>query len=161
MAKEFDQMEDSNRSSNPSIHQVSDPGRRVFVRGGVAGALVGLFGPLAAGALAGCATGNGTPASMGRGIGFKSVPMAAGDRIAVPEGYSAQVLYRWGDPVGVSGQMPAFAANASNSAADQALQAGMHHDGMAFFAMEGASSERGLLVMNHGTWTTACCIPTA
>ena len=53
MAKEFDQMEDSNRSANPSIHQVSDPGRRVFVRGGVAGALAGLFGPLAAGALAG------------------------------------------------------------------------------------------------------------
>ncbi|HSV60139.1 MAG TPA: PhoX family phosphatase [Variovorax sp.] len=149
MAKEFDQMEDSNRSSNRSIHQVSDPGRRIFVRGGVAGALAGLFGPLAAGALAGCATGSGNPTAMGRGIGFKSVPMTAGDRITVPEGYSAQVLYRWGDPVGVAGQMPAFAANASNSAADQALQAGMHHDGMAFFAVDASSSERGLLVMNH------------
>ena len=146
MAKEFAQMEDSNRSANPSIHDVSDPSRRLFVRGGIATAMAGLFGPLA-----GCAIGaaGGSTASMGRGIGFKSVPMAAGDTVVVPDGYTARVLYRWGDPVGVTGRMPAFAANAGNSADDQAVQAGMHHDGMAFFAAEGASFERGLLVMNH------------
>ncbi len=145
MAKEFEQMEDSNRSANPSIHDVSDPSRRLFVRGGIATAMAGLFGPLA-----GCAIGaGGSAASMGRGIGFKSVPMAAGDSVVVPEGYTARVLYRWGDPVGVAGRMPVFAANAGNSADDQAVQAGMHHDGMAFFAAEGASSDRGLLVMNH------------
>jgi hypothetical protein len=74
--------------------------------------------------------------------------MAAIDTVAVPEGYSAQVLYRWGDPVGVAGRMPAFRTDGSNSADDQALQAGMHHDGMAFFPLEG-SSTRGVLVMNH------------
>jgi len=148
MAKDFDRMEDSNRSANPSIHDVSDPARRVFVRGGLAAAVAGLFGPLAVGALSGCATTGSGAASLGRGIGFKSVPMAAVDRVVVPEGYTAQVLYRWGDPVGVAGQMPAFKTDGSNSAADQALQAGMHHDGMAFFPAEG-SSQRGLLVMNH------------
>ena len=35
MAKDFDAMEDSNRSSNPSIHEVSDPARRVGVQGGL------------------------------------------------------------------------------------------------------------------------------
>lgn len=149
MAKDFDCMENSNRSANPTIHEVSDPARRVFVRGGLAATVAGLFGPLAAGALAGCATaGSGNAASLGRAIGFKSVPMAAVDRVVVPEGYSAQVLYRWGDAVGVAGQMPAFKADASNTAAEQALQAGMHHDGMAFFPIEG-SSQRGLLAMNH------------
>ena len=149
MAKDFDCMENSNRSTNPTIHEVSDPARRVFVRGGLAATVAGLFGPLAAGALAGCATaGSGNAASLGRAIGFKSVPMAAVDRVVVPEGYSAQVLYRWGDAVGVAGQMPAFKADASNTAAEQALQAGMHHDGMAFFPIEG-SSQRGLLAMNH------------
>ena len=149
MAKDFDCMENSNRSANPTIHEVSDPARRVFVRGGLAATVAGLFGPLAAGALAGCATtGSGNAASLGRSIGFKSVPMAAVDRVVVPEGYSAQVLYRWGDAVGVAGQMPAFKTDASNTAAEQALQAGMHHDGMAFFPIEG-SSQRGLLVMNH------------
>ena len=39
MAKDFDTMEDSNRSSNPSIHDVCDPKRRVVLQGGV-GALV-------------------------------------------------------------------------------------------------------------------------
>jgi len=150
MAKDFERMEDSNRSTNPSIHDVSDPARRIFVRGGLAAAASGLFAPFALGTLAGCAaTGSaGNAAALGRGIGFKSVPMAAIDRVAVPEGYTAQVLYRWGDPVGIAGQMPAFKPDGSNSAAEQALQAGMHHDGMAFFPVDG-SSQRGLLVMNH------------
>lgn len=150
MAKDFERMEDSNRSANPTIHEVSDPARRIFVRGGLAAAATGLFAPFALGPLAGCATtgGAGNPSGLGRGIGFKSVPMAAIDRVAVPEGYTAQVLYRWGDPVGIAGQMPAFRPDGSNSAAEQALQAGMHHDGMAFFPVDG-SSQRGLLVMNH------------
>ncbi|HSM27966.1 MAG TPA: hypothetical protein VK855_07680 [Thioalkalivibrio sp.] len=40
MAKDFDSMEDSNRSANLSIHEVSDPARRVFLLGGI-GALTG------------------------------------------------------------------------------------------------------------------------
>ncbi|OUL98755.1 PhoX family protein [Variovorax sp. JS1663] len=153
MAKDFNDMEDSNRSANPTIHEVSDPARRVFIRGGLAATATGLFGALAGCAAFGGNGGNGhdevsSAASLGRSIGFKSVQMAAVDRVVVPEGYSAQVLYRWGDPVGIAGQMPAFRADGGNTAAEQALQAGMHHDGMAFFPIEG-SSQRGLLVMNH------------
>ena len=44
--------------------------------------------------------------------------------------------------------MPSFKDDASNSAADQALQMGMHHDGIHFYALDQTSS-RGLLVMNH------------
>ena len=69
------------------------------------------------------------------------------DRITVADGYSATAFMPWGEPVGVAGNMPAFKDDASNSAADQAVQMGMHHDGMHFFALEG--SRRGLLVMNH------------
>ena len=147
MAKDFEQMEDSNPSANPTIHEVSDPSRRVFVRGGLAAAVAGLFGPLAAGTLAGCATTGSSVSTLGRAIGFKSVPMAAVDRVVVPEGYSTQVLYRWGDATGIAGRMPAFKADGSNTADEQALQAGMHHDGMAFFSLDG--SNRGLLVLNH------------
>jgi secreted PhoX family phosphatase len=43
--------------------------------------------------------------------------------------------------------MPAFRMDASNSAADQAVQAGMHHDGMHYFPIDG--SRHGLLAMNH------------
>jgi len=146
MAKNFDRMEDSNPSANPTIHEVSDPARRVLVRGGLAAAVAGLFGPLA-GCASTAAGGSGAVAGLGRAIGFKGIAMAAVDQVVVPEGYSAQVLYRWGDPTGVAGSMPAFKTDGSNSADDQALQAGMHHDGMAFFPIEG--SNRGLLVLNH------------
>ena len=147
MAKDFSTMEDSNTSLNPTIHDVSVPSRRVFLRGGVAAAAAGLFGPMA---LVGCAStpaAGSNPAALGRSIGFKSVPMAALDTVTVPEGYTARVLYRWGDAVGIAGQMPAFKTDGSNTAAEQNLQAGMHHDGMAFFALDG--SQRGLLAMNH------------
>ncbi|WP_242616874.1 PhoX family protein [Rivibacter subsaxonicus] len=143
-------MEDSNRSANPSLHQVSDPARRVLLRGAAGASAAALLAP-AAGALGGCATPTDPAiASLGRRIGFASVPMPASatDTLTVPPGYTASVLYRWGDPVGVPGAMPAFAPDASNSAAEQALQAGMHHDGMHYFAIEG-SSRRGLLALNH------------
>jgi secreted PhoX family phosphatase len=57
------------------------------------------------------------------------------------------VFFRWGDPVGIAGAMPPFRMDASNSAADQAVQAGMHHDGMHYFPIGG--SRHGLLAMNH------------
>jgi secreted PhoX family phosphatase len=57
------------------------------------------------------------------------------------------VIAPWGEPVGVPGAMPAWRPDASNSAADQALQMGMHHDGVEYLPLDG--SQRGLLVMNH------------
>ena len=67
--------------------------------------------------------------------------------LVVPEHYEVQILLAWGDPVGVPGKMPLFRTDASNSAAEQALQAGMHHDGMHFFPLR--ERHKGLLVLNH------------
>ncbi|MGA0611378.1 PhoX family protein [Caldimonas sp. KR1-144] len=147
MAKDFSTMEDSNRSANPSVHELSDPARRVILRGALGAGAIGLIAPLAAG----CASGGSPASGLGRSIGFASVPMpaTASDTLSVPPGYTARALYRWGDAVGVAGAMPEFKPDASNSAADQAVQAGMHHDGMHFFPMQPGDSRRGLLVMNH------------
>jgi secreted PhoX family phosphatase len=147
MAKNFSEMEHSNPSANPTIHEVSDPVRRVWLQGGLAALGGGLLGPAW---LAGCAS-SGAAAdakALGRKIGFKGVAMAPVDAVVVPEGYQAEVLYRWGDPVGLAGFMPAFKPDASNTAEEQAAQAGMHHDGMAFFPLEGGT-RRGVLAMNH------------
>ena len=76
------------------------------------------------------------------------MPASALDRVIVPEGYTATPFMPWGEPVGIAGRMPAFRDDASNSAADQAAQMGMHHDGLQFFPIEG-SSTHGLLVVNH------------
>jgi secreted PhoX family phosphatase len=142
MSKDFSTMEDSNRSSNLNIHEVSDPARRLFVKGGVAAAASGLFA-----GLAGCATASGPLANAPKGIGFKSIAISTADSIVVPEGYVAQVIAPWGNPVGLSGEMPKFKPDGTNTAAEQEAQMGMHHDGIQYFAINGSQS--GLLVMNH------------
>ncbi|HNY45564.1 MAG TPA: DUF839 domain-containing protein, partial [Casimicrobium sp.] len=138
MAKDFTTMEHSNASGNLSIYDVSHPSRRVILKGGLSAALAGLFAPIGIASLAGCATTGGATgsASSGPTLGFKSVPLNALDTVTVPEGYRAQVLYRWGDAVGIAGQMPAYKPDASNSAAEQAVQAGMHHDGIHYFPLD-------------------------
>ncbi len=144
MAKDFSTMEDSNRSANPSIHDVSDPARRTVLRSASLAGLLALLYPLA-----GCATraapGSVAPAA---GIGFASIPPGLGDALVVPPGYVAQVLAPWGDPIGLPGNLPAFRFDGSNSASEQAAQLGMHHDGVEFFPLEG-SSTRGLIALNH------------
>jgi secreted PhoX family phosphatase len=148
MAKDFSLMEDSNRSSNPSIHDVSDPSRRQVLRGGLGALASSFLAPLsavgAAAALTGCASMGKVAAAK---IGFKSVAISTADSITVPEGYIAHVIAPWGDPVGIVGQNNPFKDDASNSASEQETQLGMHHDGIHFYALDG--SRRGLLAMNH------------
>ena len=59
----------------------------------------------------GCAT-PGMRADTGE-IGFSSISGSREDRVRVPAGYSANVIYRWGDPVGSAAGMPAFKTDGS------------------------------------------------
>jgi len=134
----------SNPTSLPSFVEVNQSRRRLFQGTGAAALLAGV-------PLSGCTTtGSGAlPTGAPASPGFKPVPLAGGDSVVVPEGYEARVLYAWGDPVGTG---PAFKPDATNTAAEQEQQAGMHHDGIHYFPMvEGGrlSSTHGLLVMNH------------
>ena len=84
-------------------------------------------------------------------LGFDGIPVSSADTVVVPAGYTAKVLISWGDPISDG---PAFEQDASNSAADQAKQWGMHNDGVVFFPMErggygGSGRDSGLLVQNH------------
>jgi hypothetical protein len=139
MAKDIAAMEDSNRSSNPSLHEVSDPARRLMLRGGAAAALAPALGAFAA-----CAT---RPAGTASRLGFKGVPTSTADHVIVPDGYTAVPFLPWGEPVGIVDRVPAFSEDGSNTAAEQAAQMGMHHDGIQYFPLDG--SRRGLLVINH------------
>jgi len=113
--------------------------RRIFLQSGAA-AVVALLHR--SGAIA-------SPAADGQAVlGFTGVPASLRDAVVVPPEYEWQLLYPWGTPTGIARQpMPAFAPDGGNSADDQALQAGMHHDGMHFFPL--AAPGRALLVMNH------------
>ncbi len=149
MAKDFDAMEDSNRSSNPSIHEVSDPARRTVLRGTLGVAVSALYAPLVTGCAAPAGTSRDTTPALAPSIGFKGIAVDASDKLLVPEGYIASVIAAWGEPVGVPNNMPAWKGDGSHTAAEQAVQMGMHHDGMEFFPLDGNSSTRGLLAMNH------------
>jgi secreted PhoX family phosphatase len=140
-------MEDSNRSSNPSIHDVSDPARRTVLRGTLGVAAAALYGPLV-GACASAAPQREAGRAIEPTIGFAGIPVDASDKLLVPQGYIASVIAAWGEPVGVPGNMPAWKGDGSHSAAEQEVQMGMHHDGMEYFPLQG-SSTRGLLMMNH------------
>lgn len=141
MRHDQEPMENSNRAPGPGIRALIDPARRIVLLGGSGAALATLFGPAA---LSGCA---GQVPARSR-LGFAGIPPSRADAVVVPAGYVAQVFAAWGEPVGIAGAMPAWREDASNSAAEQALQLGMHHDGLQFHPLDGRS-DRGLLVMNH------------
>lgn len=130
-------MEDSNPSSAPHIRALMS--RRTVLRAST-GAAAGLLAPW----LPACA---GLPAAARMRPTFTGVPVDSADRLVVPPGYVAAALAPWGEPVGLPGHMPAWKPDASNTAAEQAAQMGMHHDGIHYFPLDG--SRRGLLAMNH------------
>jgi secreted PhoX family phosphatase len=149
---------ESNPSANPTFESVVEArmSRRSMLRKGAAaaGATVALTGvdaltravPVAAdngGGGGGYGSGPGRPGTPL--LGFEGLAPSTADTVVVPPGYRADVLIAWGDPLSDG---PAFAPDASNSAADQALQWGMHNDGLVYFPI-GGSSRRGLLVQNH------------
>jgi hypothetical protein len=138
-------------SDNPTVADDHTPGppppptfadvllsRRALMKAGLGAAALAAFPS--------CATRGTSPR-----IGFTPVTASSEDALRVPPEYVATVLYRWGDPTGIAGAMPEFRLDASNSAADQAVQAGMHHDGMHYFPLPPGSrgSEHGVLAMNH------------
>ncbi len=139
MAKDFDTMEDSNRSGNTSIHQVSDPSKRISLQ---------LLAGLSLLAQTAWAKAQNAAASASSRLNFQALSPSLEDFVQVPPGYRFNVLAAWGEPVGIAGNMPAYRADASNTAEEQAAQMGMHHDGLVFFPLNG-SSTHGVIMTNH------------
>jgi secreted PhoX family phosphatase len=156
-----------NRSGNESIRDVIarvDERRRTFLKGSIGAGVMAAFGGVSIGSFPRPAAAAPIPPGPGfAGIGFESIPpnlrnAALGrlekDLVSVPNGYKAEVLVAWGDPImpGAANWDPA----ATQDAAVQEKQCGTHHDGMHFFPFPtrgggraGVSSERGLLCVNH------------
>lgn len=156
-------------SSVPSIRDVIDgveASRRQFIQGGVSAAALASVGGLTLGGLVSTVQAAPVPASLGfPGIGFESVPAntralnaslggsatSVVDKVTVPAGYTAKVFAAWGDAIMPGGA--AFRGDATETAAQQAKQFGMHADGMHFFPFPGASgaaaSDRGVLCVNN------------
>jgi secreted PhoX family phosphatase len=136
----------SNPSANPYFGDIvaARLSRREVLAGSLGAAVFGFIGAGAA------PQAHAAQPAEGPSLGFRPVPVSEADTVVVPEGYAVQVLIPWGTPI--TGDMPAWRPN--NTGAEQAMQVGMHHDGMHFFPIEGqdpyrGSSEDGLLVVNH------------
>lgn len=143
----------SNPSNNPTFDEINQQRRRLL-KGGSAAFAFSMGGiPMAMSFLPGDAQA-APPSSADVGsMSFAGIAPSTDDSLHVPPGYTASVLFAWGDPVSDG---PAFRQDASNTAAEQAIQAGMHHDGMHFFpfwstvgGLPVASSTQGLLAINH------------
>ncbi len=140
----------TNLSGNPHLTQVVEaaiarnPSRRAFLKTGLGASLLPFLGGVAA-----CSS--VSEDEVEKALGFKSVSTGSGDTMVVPEGYRAETLYRWGDPL-LPGA-PDFIGDASETWQQAELQAGDNHDGMHYFGFRAADgteqSDRGLLVINH------------
>ena len=138
-----------NTSANGNLDEFVQEGRRNFMKGGIGLAMAGFLGGSLISA-SGCSDTKTPVASGSPKIGFKPIPVEKGatfDSITVPEGYTAQPFFSWGDAV-EQGAAP-WKADGSNTWQDQMKQAGQNHDGMWFFPMENDPNNSGLLVMNH------------
>lgn len=156
-AADFFNEEDSNHTANPQFDQVLDTrlSRRGLLRGAAGAAGAGVLG---ASTLSGCATAGGASGTTGpalTSLGFKPVAKSLADKVVVPEGYTAQIIYALGDPLAAG--VPAFKNDGTDTAFEQ--RAGDHHDGMEWFGLDASGqpsnsfNSRGLLAMNHEATT--------
>lgn len=164
-----------NKSGNTPFGEVLEQrvSRRGVLKGGLACAALGFFG--SAGSLlstASAVAGERSNWRSGRPLmSFSPVPVAdgSGPWPSISRDYHFDVLIPWGEPLQPGG--PSF--QWPPSAADQAVQTGIGHDGMTFFPLPGAADcetdsrefddrfgrmrrkrsqqidQRGLLAINH------------
>ncbi len=142
---------DNNTSGNPHLNDVLAlrMHRRHVLKGGVGAMTMAGLGTLG---LTACGGGSDSPAATpGPVLNFSAVARATTDRVTVPAGYTATVIYALGDSI------DATVSDYKNDGTDGnfARRSGDHHDGIHFFGLtatgtpSNTSNDRALLVMNH------------
>lgn len=142
-----------NTSGNPSLGDILNLrlSRRNVLKGGF-GLAASSFMSVG---LTGCLSNSkNDDNNSGFSLGFTVVAKSLNDVLSIPSGYTAQYLYRLGDPINLA--TAAYANDGTDTAASFEFRAGDHHDGMAYFGLNSAglakdlsNVNRGLLCMNH------------
>ena len=143
----------ANTSTNPTLAEIvgerlDNPSRRGLLKGAAMTAALFFVG-LGVAARTASASAAARPAR----LGFNAVAKSLADTVTVPEGYTAKVLLRLGDPIAAN--VPAYKNDGTDPAESFAMRAGDHHDGMHYFGLDAngrpapSSSTRALLVQNH------------
>ena len=140
--------------------------RRRVLAGATTLSLAGLAGLV----LGGCegdddvtTTPDGTAQPAMPAFNFEVVSLNTDDRVTLPPGHSAQVLYAYGDPL--TSALDAYSNMGTEPASEWDSRAGDHHDGMRFFGLrevgddeyewDPTSSNLGILCVNHENITQA------
>jgi secreted PhoX family phosphatase len=155
--------EDSNTSANPTFDSVLTArlSRRSILRGSIGSIATAAFSVAGASALSACGSSDDdstpapTPAPTEKLLSFAAVAKSLEDKVTVPAGYTASIIYALGDP------LRATTADYKNDGSDADFEnrAGDHHDGMEWFGLGAdgkaslTSNDRGLLAMNHEATT--------
>ena len=143
---QFDELDGEavNPSAEPTIGEVIS--RRTMLKGMAASSALGLFG---------CST---MQAPGSAEFGFAEGPRSTGEGIAVPPGYTAQVLLRQGDPIRPGA--PEYDPR-TQTGAQQEQQFGSDPDFISFMPLPygSKSSTRGLLGVNHENHRAPICFP--
>jgi secreted PhoX family phosphatase len=131
-----------NPTSNPTMGDIIAArfSRRSLLKGSLAvTAIAATVSPVA------LLTAEKARAATGSAFSFDEVEAGVDENHHIAEGYDADVLLRWGDPI--FADAPEFDP-ANQSAAAQARQFGYNNDYVGYIPLDG-SAEHGLLVVNH------------
>ena len=106
---------------------------------------------------------DGTTRPAAPAFNFEVVSLNMDDKVTLPPGHSAQVLYAYGDPF--TSDLAKYSNMGTEPASQWDYRAGDHHDGMRFFglreigddeyALDPNSSSLGILCVNHENITQA------
>lgn len=148
----------TNQTTSPGIGDVvaARLHRRDLMRGALASTVLAAALPKGFMSASEAQAQTATPASatQGSAFSFKEVTAAVDGDHHIAEGYDADVLIRWGDPL-LPGA-PAF--DPKNQTGDsQSKQFGYNNDFLGYFPIDG--SKRGLLCSNHEYTSTELCFP--
>ncbi|MGL5113863.1 MAG: PhoX family protein [Beijerinckiaceae bacterium] len=143
-SQQFEEAENAgtNESANPTMGEIiaERMSRRELMRGVLAvSAITAVAAPMIARVEAQTAA-NTTPS-----FNFKEIAAGSDEKHYVAEGYDADILVRWGDPI-LPGA-PEFDPQ-TQSAAKQNQQFGYNNDYLGFFPIDG-KNDHGLLCVNH------------
>ncbi len=155
--------EDHNTSANPSLNDIIDArlSRRGLFQAGFGTAGTAVLGTIGLSACGGGSSATvATPAVVAPPVvalgatplGFTPVAKSKLDTVVIAAGYTATPIYALGDPL--TAATSAYKNDGTDTDFDN--RAGDHHDGMEYYGLnaagtgrDAASTDRGLLVMNH------------
>ncbi len=142
----------SNESAAPLLSDVvaARLSRRRLLAGGLVAAGAAILGPAGRMGVSGAAAQEGL-------LGFAGIPISTADAVTVPSGYTAEVLYAWGDPISDGSRIQGRRERVDRRSARPGWHASRRPALLPAPGRAGPARRTGSLPSTTSTRTTACC----